>query len=115
MALNQTEPLQENRPERHPLSERFHHYLELAGDLHDQKQADYGTDNNPFANICASEDFGVNPWVGAVLRGNDKMARIKSFVKNGYLKNESVEDSLMDLAVYAIIALVLFEQQQGVH
>lgn len=80
--------------------------------MHDQKQADYGTDIDPFANVRASERFGIPAWVGAILRGNDKMARLQTFIRKGELKNESVEDSLKDLAVYAIIGLVLFEEEQ---
>jgi hypothetical protein len=50
-----------------------------------------------------------------VIRANDKMARLQTFVRRRQLRNESVEDSLRDLAVYAVIALVLYEehQQQG--
>lgn len=95
----------------HPGSERFHRILRELGELHDTKQEDYGTDADPFANIRASADFGIDPWVGAMMRGHDKITRIKSFVKKRRLKNESIEDSLRDLAVYAIISLVLFEEQ----
>lgn len=98
---------------RHPNSARFHEILKELGDLHDQKQADYGREGDPFANVRSSLDFGVPAWVGAMIRGNDKMSRIKSFIRNGNLKNESLEDSLRDLAVYSVIALVLFEQEAG--
>lgn len=98
---------------RHPNSARFHEILESLGALHDQKQADYGRGDDPFANVRGSQDWGVDPWVGAMVRANDKIRRLQSFIANGTLKNESVDDSLRDLAVYAIIALVLFEQQQA--
>jgi hypothetical protein len=91
-------------------SERFHQILKELGDLHDRKQQDYGSGTDPFANVRSSEDFGIPAWIGAMVRGNDKVSRIKSFIRNGNLKNESVEDSLRDLAVYAIIALVLYEE-----
>jgi hypothetical protein len=96
---------------RHPNSARFHEILEGLGALHDQKQADYGRGDDPFANVRGSQEWGVDPWVGAMVRANDKIRRLQSFIANGNLKNESVDDSLRDLAVYAIIALVLFEQQ----
>jgi hypothetical protein len=83
------------------------------GELHDKKQEDYGRDSDPFANVRASEDFGVSPWVGTMIRANDKMRRIQRFAERGSLANESVRDSLMDLAVYAIIALVLYDEQAG--
>lgn len=91
---------------------RFHALLRKIGELHDRKQKDYGVAGDPFANIRASTAFGVPAWVGAVLRGNDKMKRIQAFIQNGKLANEPVEDSLLDLAVYAMIALILFQEGQ---
>ena len=99
--------------ERHPNSARFHEILGGLGTLHDQKQADYGKGDDPFANVRGSQDFGVDPWIGALVRLNDKIKRLQSFITNGSLKNESVEDSLRDIAVYSIIALVLYEEMYG--
>ena len=83
--------------------------------LHDKKQADYGRgeQGDPFANVRASEDFGIDGWVGATVRANDKMRRLQKAARQGpdSLKNESVEDSLMDMAVYSIIALCLFREK----
>ena len=89
---------------------RFHALLNEIAALHDAKQQDYGRGSDAFANIRASAEFGIPPWVGAVLRGNDKMHRIKSLLLNGSLKNEPLEDSLKDLAVYALIALLLYRE-----
>ena len=91
-------------------SSRFYDVLNELKNLHDQKKQDYGTTTDPFANIRASQEFGVAPWLSSVLRANDKMARLKSFVLNGKLVNESVEDSLKDMAVYCIIALLLWRE-----
>ena len=91
---------------------RFHAILEEIGKLHDKKSQDYGTGADPYANVRASAEFGIPPWVGAVLRANDKTTRIKSFLKKGSLANESLEDSLMDNAVYYIIALILYREQK---
>jgi hypothetical protein len=79
-------------------------------DLHDKKQLDYGRLADPFSNVRASGDFGIKPWIGALLRGNDKMRRLQKFSVEGTLANEAAEDSFRDLAVYAVIALVLFEE-----
>lgn len=104
---------------RHRLSERYHALLREAGELHDAKQADYGEDDDPFANVRASADFGVPGWIGAILRGNDKMKRLQKAArqrlsgKKVRLQNESMENSLLDLAVYSLIALVLYEEEQG--
>ena len=95
--------------ERHPNSARFHEILETVGQLHDKKQKDYGSGDDPFANVRATERWGMPAWIGAMMRANDKVVRLQSFVQNGTLANEGVEDSLLDIAVYSIIALVLFE------
>lgn len=92
-------------------SDRFYRHLaELAG-LHARKQSDYGSDADPFANVRASEGFGVAPWIGALIRLNDKVVRLKSFARKGSLANESAEDSIRDIAVYALIALCLYEEE----
>lgn len=97
----------------HPASRKFYAVLADAARLHDKKQRDYGTDNDPFANVRASQDFGIEAWLGTVIRMNDKMRRLQTFAKTGTLANEGVEDALIDLLVYAGIALVLFRESNG--
>ena len=79
--------------------------------MHDKKSQDYGVQADPFANVRASEDFGIPGWLGTIVRLNDKITRIKSFAKNGSLANESLRDSLIDIAVYAAIAVALYDQE----
>ena len=81
--------------------------------MHDKKQKDYGRTGDPFANVRASADFGVEAWVGCMIRANDKMKRIQKAASGGTLVNESVEDSLLDLAVYSIIGLALFRESHA--
>lgn len=95
---------------QHSGSARFHAILAELGALHDKKQQDYGTTNDPFANVRGSEEWGVEPWVGALIRATDKMRRLQKFARVGKLANEAVEDSFRDLSVYAIIALILYEE-----
>jgi hypothetical protein len=80
--------------------------------MHDKKSQDYGVQADPFANVRASEDFGIPGWLGTIVRLNDKITRIKSFAKNGSLANESLRDSLIDIAVYGAIAVALYDQQE---
>jgi hypothetical protein len=85
--------------------------LVKAGEMHDRKQADYGRDDDPFYNIKQSANWGIEPWVGAMMRADDKMGRLRAMAQDGgELVNEPIEDSLMDIAVYALIALVLREE-----
>ena len=39
------------------------------------------------------------------------MRRLQKFAQDGYLANESVEDSLIDNIVYGVIALALFREE----
>lgn len=92
-------------------SPKFHALLKQIGDLHDKKQRDYGSNTDPFANVRASEKFGVKPWIGALVRLNDKVHRLAQFAQRGTLANESAEDSMLDVAVYALIALILYREE----
>jgi len=89
---------------------RFHALLRRLGELHDRKQEDYGREGDPFANVRASEDFGIPGWIGCLVRMNDKMRRLMKAARGGTLANESVEDSFLDLAVYAIIGYILYRE-----
>ena len=91
----------------------FDQILEEVRALHQKKSTDYGRVVDPYANVRASEDFGIPGWVGAVVRQNDKMRRLQKFAQDGYLANESVEDSLIDNIVYGVIALALFREENN--
>jgi hypothetical protein len=74
---------------------------------HRSKAKDYGSDEDNYANLRAAQLYGISNWVGCVLRANDKVYRIQQFVRRGKLENESVDDSLLDAAIYFILARVL--------
>lgn len=84
--------------------------LEELSEVHDSKNEDYATIEDPFLNLRSSEDYGIPAWVGTQIRHDDKTRRIQEFVKKGRLNNESVRDSLVDQANYAILALALYDQ-----
>ena len=68
--------------------------------LHARKNKDYGN-----AADASYREFGL---VSYIIRLNDKMNRLKSLTKPGVeqeVKGESIEDTLMDLAAYAIMAI----------
>lgn len=101
------------QPRRHPSSDRFHEILRGLAELHDLKSQDYGSDADPFANVRASGEWGIPEWVGAMVRATDKVRRLQAFAQKGSLANESAEDAFRDMAVYAVIALVLYEEQSA--
>lgn len=94
-------------------SAAFHALLKEIGNLHDKKQADYGTDEDPFANVRGGTDWGIPASLGCCVRIGDKVRRLQAFYRKGSLANESVEDAYMDLAVYALIGLVLYREEPG--
>ena len=75
-----------------------------------KKGQDYGTATDTFANVRATEDFGVPAYIGAAMKCSDKLKRIQAFYINGRLENESIEDAFLDLAVYAAIGLCLYRE-----
>jgi hypothetical protein len=107
-----TENKYPHQKSRHPSSERFYQLLAEIGGLHADKQKDYGTDSDPFANVRTSSEWGMPAWVGAMVRATDKIKRLQTFARRGWVANETAVDSFKDLAVYAIIGLVLFEEEQ---
>jgi len=93
-------------------SKRFYEILETIKNLHDAKKHDYGN-ADVFANFRLSELAGISPWKGSVVRMGDKYARISNFIKKGdfKFKEESIKDTLMDMAIYSLITIVLYEEE----
>jgi hypothetical protein len=90
----------------------FLQILEEMKELHNKKVQDYGSEKDPFANIRESATGAhIEPWRAAVVRMLDKVHRIERFCEVGGLHNEGVEDSLLDLATYALITLALRREE----
>ena len=77
--------------------------------IHSLKSYDYGF-QDPLANLRLCENCGIPAWVGVIVRLSDKLARLYSFCKKKKLKNESVRDTFLDIANYAILGLILYEE-----
>jgi len=68
-----------------------------------KKQHDYGKQN--------ILDFGE---YGILVRSNDKFARLKNLYNNKKSpQNESIRDNWLDIAGYAILALMLIDKEFG--
>lgn len=89
----------------------FKQALDEMWELHQLKNKDYGAKEDPYRNVRSGADWGVDPWVSALIRGGDKIKRLQKYAQTGELSNEGAEDSLIDLAVYSVIALVLWREQ----
>ena len=91
---------------------RFYELLDEIAELHSAKNHDYAGEGDPLRNLRACERMGMEPWIGVLVRLQDKASRLESFVKQGQLKvkNESLVDTLMDNAVYSLLGIILFEE-----
>ena len=69
--------------------------------------------NNPFANFDASRVFGIHPAMGILLRVQDKLKRIESFVRNGNLSvsEESWMDSCEDVINYMVLIAAILKRE----
>lgn len=92
---------------------RFKAVLDQLWALHQRKGDDYGRDGDPYANIRQYERLGIDPWVQCVGDIMENLGRVESFIKNGSLKNDPLENSLLDIASYAIIAYILFNENEA--
>ena len=92
---------------------RFFKILHEMAEVHVKKAADYGSDEDPLANLRASVSWGSPAWIGALMRLNDKIVRLQAFAKKGVLANESARDSMIDIAAYAILATILYDEESS--
>lgn len=93
---------------------KFYQILEAMADLHSRKNHDYAGTSDPLKNLRACTRIDIDPFIGVIVRLQDKWSRIEEFVKAGTLlvKGESVKDTLMDNAVYSLLAIILLEEQE---
>ncbi len=86
------------------MNQRFLDHLDRMRAIHDAKSHDYAQDGNPYSNFeLAAEVAGVSTdTVFATLIGV-KLARLRELLAGKEPKHESIDDSLLDLSVYAAL------------
>lgn len=85
-------------------SELTYNYTDGLAELLIRKQKDYGPKN--------ISDSPGGPLNGLRVRMFDKLARINNLVETGATpQNESLRDSFMDIANYAIIAMMVLDDK----
>ena len=96
-------------------SERFYQLLNEMKKTHYLKSKDYGDEEDVLANFRTCEMAGIPAWKGCCVRIGDKFSRIMGFAKKEKLevKDESIKDTLIDMANYALIALILYEEENN--
>jgi hypothetical protein len=68
-----------------PGNPAFYAALEELAAMHQRKSSDYGSTDDPLANIRASVAWGVEAWRAALVRLGDKIARLQTFAQRGTL------------------------------
>lgn len=106
-------PQPDATPQQRPGSLAFMEVIEELRQMHLRKSQDYGSNRDPLANVRAGAELvGIEPWRGCLVRVADKIQRLRTYCHDGRLANEGVEDAMLDLASYAVIALVMFREGQ---
>lgn len=96
----------------HPTSQAFFDLCDRVKEMHANKSRDYGSEHDPLANIRNGAEFvGIEPWKGAMVRLSDKVTRLATYNRTGTLTFEGVEDTLLDLASYSLLALLLYREE----
>ena len=93
---------------------RFYEILKKMAETHSQKNADYAKVSDPLSNLKSSENYFELPgYIGTAIRMADKWERFTNLVRKGFkheVQNESIKDTLIDLAVYCILESILIEE-----
>jgi hypothetical protein len=98
----------------HPVSEQFYALLQELEALHGSKSADYGSETDPLANIRQGAEFvNIEAWRGCLVRIADKVQRLRTYCRTGRLVHEGVRDTLLDLANYSLLAIILHDEANG--
>ena len=95
---------------------KFNEILEKMREIYDAKNYDY-SGGDEFGNFKESERIGVPSWKGAFIRLQDKYSRACNLIKigeeNRKVMDEKLEDTLLDLANYAVIVLSLLTEENN--
>lgn len=97
--------------------EDFKAITDLMYETTRKKNTDYTGDlSDPFKNFRVVEEMGlISAEAGVLVRLSDKFSRMAGFVKNGTLQvaDEKIEDTAVDMAVYAIIFALLIRSKKN--
>ena len=93
---------------------RYYQLLQKMKETYSIKNHDYASNKDPMSNFKECEEIGVDAFRGVLVRMSDKWSRIRQLTSKGtnLVKDESIEDTLKDLAVYALIAILLHRDRR---
>ena len=97
------------------MCESFVAITEEMFELFKKKQSDYGPTNIGMGNRTIDTDGDVEKsMIGLTVRMNDKIQRLMNLVLDRKSpQNESVEDTLIDIANYAVMAKLVINKEWG--
>ncbi len=93
---------------------RFLQLLDEMKTTHHRKTNDYSGDV-PLQDLREVEQIGIPAWKGSVARLLQKVGRLKqlSSGRRRLVKDESLRDTLMDIASGALISVILKEEDEA--
>jgi hypothetical protein len=91
--------------------------LDNMQSVYEAKDNDYSATGLPMGNLRKCEDAGIDSWRGCLVRIGDKMSRLENFLKDKafIVISEKAEDTVIDLANYAILMSCLIEEIKPSH
>jgi len=95
------------------INEKFQKILNEMAEMHDKKNSNYASKDDFLSNFRKTERLGISPLENCLVRMNDKWERLMNLA--GGEKDtvgESIRDTLMDLCVYSIIAVLLLDENK---
>ena len=110
---NAAEYIEKNYPK---MSKEFRRLQEEQYELFLRKQYDYGKSNITLGGNVDDDDDNRVAITALVIRLNDKIQRLLNIVikrKMSETQNETIEDTFVDIANYANIALVVKSKKWG--
>lgn len=112
-----TQGLRQDKP--YHGSPRFYELINEMARIHDAKNRDYADSaTDPLRNFRACEAAGISAFDGCLTRLSDKYMRVMNLARQERegrergVKSEAITDTLNDLACYALICIILYEEQQ---
>jgi len=90
-----------------------------AFEIMESKNHDYrgGSDSDPYANFRGSTLLSIHPAIGILLRMQDKMMRVKTYVEKKQLKvqtkGDTLDDAVLDIINYSVLLLGMLTEDQN--
>lgn len=99
---------------RESLIESIRAFYERGIEIVKKKNDDYATGEDPFKNFRFASLVGVEPKRAILVRVADKLARVSNLLeKEASVKDERIEDTLLDIANYIAILHAMLEHENN--